>query len=262
MAAAHSYDWQTILLEESADLLRALKAPLTPVQATLPNGKPSYWLPLDLDVSPFDNSNTRKEGVSLTYKKVDGYAQFFAYLGQEGYGVNVNLSEGSTHLQKEAAAFLSHSLDYARCITDLPLLVRLDAGNDALENLNVCLNEKVDFIVKRNLRRESPEEWLMIAKGDGMCCEEREGKRVYLGAMEWNDKKLERPIRVVYQVIERTMEAAGQAPAGATGRRAGIFYDTDLLPLASDWALPRPCQKRTISQRPQDGFELGAPAFG
>ncbi len=99
--------------------------------------------------------------------------------------------------------------EYARRITDLPLLVRMDAGNDALENLNVCLNEEVDFIVKRNLRRESPEEWLMIAKQDGMCCEEREGKRVYLGSMEWTDKKLERPIRVVYQVIERTVEADG-----------------------------------------------------
>lgn len=208
LAAAHSYDWQTILLEESADLLHARTA--DPVQVTLPEGKTLSWLPLDLDVSPFDNSHTRKEGVSLTYKKVDGYAPFFAYLGQEGYGINVNLREGSMHVQKEAAAFLSHSLDYARRITDSPLLVRMDAGNDALENLNVCLNENVDFIVKRNLRRESSEEWLMIARQDGMCCEDREGKRVYLGSMEWTDKKLERPIHAVYQVIERTMEADGQ----------------------------------------------------
>ena len=43
-----------------------------------------------------------------------------------------------------------------------------------------------------------------------MCCEEREGKRVDLGSMEWTDKKLERPIRLVYQVIERTVEADGQ----------------------------------------------------
>lgn len=121
---------------------------------------------------------------------------------------------GSTSMcakaEKEAGAFPSHSLEYARRITNLPLLVRMDAGNDALENLNVCLNEEVDFIIKRNLRRESPEEWLMIARKDGMCCEEREGKRVYLGSMEWTDKKLERPIRLVYQVIERTVEADGQ----------------------------------------------------
>ncbi|WP_374019742.1 hypothetical protein ABU162_08835 [Paenibacillus thiaminolyticus] len=66
LAAASSYDWQTILLEESADLLRALNVPLTPVHATSPEGQAVSWLPLDLDVSPFDNSNTRKEGVSLT----------------------------------------------------------------------------------------------------------------------------------------------------------------------------------------------------
>ncbi|SUA98687.1 Uncharacterised protein [Paenibacillus thiaminolyticus] len=71
--------------------------------------------------------------MSPTYKKVDGYAPFFAYLGQEGYGINVNLREGSMHVQKEAAAFLSHSLDYARRITDSPLLVRMDAGNDAFD---------------------------------------------------------------------------------------------------------------------------------
>ena len=31
------------------------------------------WIALDLDVSPFDNSGTKKQGVSWTYKKVDGY---------------------------------------------------------------------------------------------------------------------------------------------------------------------------------------------
>jgi hypothetical protein len=210
LAAAVTYDWQTILLEESANLLRSLEVPLTPVTVTSGGGQALSWLPLDLDVSPFDNGFTKKEGVSRTYKGTDGYSPFFAYLGQEGYGVNVNLREGSTHVQKEAAAFLLHSIEYSRRLTGKPLLVRMDAGNDAIENLNVCLNEQVDFIIKRNLRRESPEEWLAIAKQDGMCCEERDGKRVYLGAMTWTDKKLVRSIRAVYRVTERTIEADGQ----------------------------------------------------
>ncbi|CAG7636420.1 hypothetical protein PAESOLCIP111_03749 [Paenibacillus solanacearum] len=67
-------------------------------------------------------------------------------------------------MQKEADAFLTQSLELARRATDKPLLVRMDAGNDALVNLNVCLEQNVDFIVKRNLRRESPEEWLLIAQ--------------------------------------------------------------------------------------------------
>lgn len=52
---------------------------------------------------------------------------------------------GSTSMcakaEKEAAAFPSHSLEYARRITNLPLLVRMDAGNDALENFE-CLPER------------------------------------------------------------------------------------------------------------------------
>ncbi|MEK5258676.1 hypothetical protein MKY75_05500 [Paenibacillus sp. FSL L8-0663] len=86
----------------------------------------------------------------------------------------------------------------------------MDAGNDDAENLNVYLTPNVDFIVKRNLRRESPEEWLMIARQDGLCCEEREGKRMYLGAVPCTDKKLECPIRALYNVIERTIEASGK----------------------------------------------------
>ena len=47
-------------------------------------------VPLDLDVTPFDNSKTRKEGVSRTYKGFDGYAPMMAYLGAEGYMVNTD----------------------------------------------------------------------------------------------------------------------------------------------------------------------------
>lgn len=124
-------------------MLHALNAPLTPVQVTLPEGKTLSWLPLDLDVSPFDNSHTRKEGVSLTYKKVDGYAPFFAYLGQEGYGINVNLREGSMHVQKEAAAFLSHSLDYARRI------IRFFSSNIPLSKLSY-LSFKIRWVIFKN----------------------------------------------------------------------------------------------------------------
>ena len=37
-------------------------------------------VPLDLDVTPFDNSKTFKEGVSRTYKGFDGYAPMMAYI--------------------------------------------------------------------------------------------------------------------------------------------------------------------------------------
>ncbi|WP_281054906.1 hypothetical protein [Thiocystis violascens] len=41
-------------------------------------------MPLDGAVTPFYNSDSKKEGVSRTYKGMDGYAPMAAYLGQEG----------------------------------------------------------------------------------------------------------------------------------------------------------------------------------
>ena len=39
------------------------------------------WIPLDIDVFAFDNSDSDKEGRSLTYKKVDSFSPIFAYPG-------------------------------------------------------------------------------------------------------------------------------------------------------------------------------------
>ena len=40
----------------------------------VPSKLPCGYVPVDMDVSPFDNSKTSKEGVSRTYKGCDGYA--------------------------------------------------------------------------------------------------------------------------------------------------------------------------------------------
>ena len=133
---------------------------------------------LDIDVSPFDNSRTKKEGVSRTYKDVDGYAPIFAYLGREGYQVNVEFREGSQHSQKDAPAFLRESIRYAKMITDKGILVRLDAGNDSLDNIAICIEEGADWLIKRNLRRENIQEWLKIAQDKGQKAASREGKTV------------------------------------------------------------------------------------
>lgn len=204
-AATEAVGWNEILLEESANLIRRVQAPLTGVQAGS-----VVFVPLDIDVSPFDNSGTRKEGVCRTYKGFDGYAPIFAYLGQEGYGVNVELREGSTHVQNGTAAFLTRSIAYARRVTDLPILVRMDAGNDSLDNLRVCHREQVDYIIKANLRKEPKELWLRIAESSGICCQQREGKKEYVGFIEFTEKGFDRPLRQVFHVIERTIDRDGQ----------------------------------------------------
>jgi hypothetical protein len=102
---AKQEDWMAIILEESAELLKKFDSFVTPIVVNQGDEKVAY-LPLDIDVSPFDNSNTKKEGVGRTYKGCDGYSPNFAYLGQEGYVVNAELREGQTHVQKGTAQFL------------------------------------------------------------------------------------------------------------------------------------------------------------
>jgi len=117
-------------VEEAAiEFLRRRGAHFTPLDDGL--------VPLDCDVTPFDNSQTKKEGDSRTYQGLDGYAPMVAYLGREGYGLEWKLRAGRQPCQNGTPAFLKRVLERARQLTDEPLLLRLDSGNDAMENIAV-----------------------------------------------------------------------------------------------------------------------------
>ncbi len=189
-----------ILHEEVADLLQRQAPPLLPCHRE--------WIPLDVDVSPWDNSGTQKEGVACTYKLHDGYASVFAYLGQEGYLVHCELRPGDQHCQKGTPKFLARAVALARRVTHARLLVRMDAGNDDAENLRTLRKNKVDWVIKRNLRRESEAEWLETAQAFGQAQEPRPGKTVYVG--DTQRERAGRLERVVFQVVERTIAADGQ----------------------------------------------------
>ena len=191
----------SVLHEESARLIARHVPALTPCHGD--------WIPLDADVSPFDNSGTKKEGVDLTYKKLDGYAPNFAYLGNEGYLLHCELRPGNQHCQEGTPEFLDTAIALARQITDGKLLVRMDAGNDDGENLLRLRKKKgVDWIIKRNLRRESEADWLEEAQCFGDCEEPRPGKQVWTGeTWKERDGKL---YRVIFEVTERTITADGQ----------------------------------------------------
>jgi len=196
------------LKEESLAVLKSQKVVLSPVLGDL--------VPLDIDVSPFDNSNSQKEKVSRTYKGFDGYAPIMSYIGREGYLVDVELRPGKQHCQKETPAFLGETLTLARQLTAAPLLARLDSGNDATDNLAILLEADVDFIIKRNLRQESKEVWLKWAKLCGQATETRPGKTVYRGdvslkkSLVLHGEKSERWLRCVFEITERTINAQGQ----------------------------------------------------
>lgn len=196
------------LKEESLAILKRQEAELSPVLRDL--------VPLDIDVTPFDNSKSHKEEVSRTYKGFDGYAPIMAYIGREGYLVDVELRPGKQHCQKETPAFLRETLSLARQLTAAPLLVRLDSGNDATDNLAILIEADVDFIIKRNLRKESKAFWLKWAKLCGQATEPRPGKTVYRGdvslkkSLVLNGETTERWLRCVFEVTERTINAQGQ----------------------------------------------------
>lgn len=78
--------------------------------AVAPTSFPTGLVPVDIDVTPFDNSKTHKEGVSRTYKGFDGYAPIMAYIGTEGFLVNTELREGRQHSQKGTPEFLRETL--------------------------------------------------------------------------------------------------------------------------------------------------------
>jgi hypothetical protein len=173
---------------------------------------------IDVDVSVMDNSGTKKEGVSKTYKHVDGYAPIFAHLGSEGYLLNSELREGKTHSQNGTASFLEQTFSFLPELPHKSYLLRMDGGFDSAENLKQCLcfnqahenHIRIDYIIKRNLRKESKEHWLKLAEQHGSMTIPRSGKHVYIGKIFRKVEGFEQPLQIVFCVTERTINAKGQ----------------------------------------------------
>ncbi|WP_419604022.1 IS1380 family transposase [Thiolapillus sp.] len=208
----HAISFLPIVEKASRDFLSNIQPALRPLS--------TGHIPVDADVTPMDNSGSHKEGVSRTYKGHDGYAPMAVYLGQEGYCIGFELREGKQHCQKDTPALLARALRDAQKIAAQPLLLRLDGGNDAIENIEVVLahNEAhgdlpvVDFLIKWNPRRQDKADWLAIAEQKGKWTYPREGKRVALFSVQttrhW--KGHDYSVRRVIRIIERTIDKHGQ----------------------------------------------------
>lgn len=179
---------------------------------------------IHVDVSPMDNSDTQKEGVSYTYKNFTGYAPIFAYIGPFGFMLNNELRQGSSHCNCEGTTeWLKQTLTMAEKATSHRRLLVTDAGHDATDNLQMLDQmDDTDFLIKRNLRKEDPEEWLELAKRQSKQRQKETGDRcpyqqIDIGARGWYaQRELPLPgdsdtrIRVTFRVIERFAAPDGQ----------------------------------------------------
>lgn len=215
--------------DSKKETLRLANVQLFKQYGVEPSALENGYVPVDIDVSPFIDERCRKQGISRTYKKKDGYAPMFAYIGKEGYMIACELREGKQHCQCGTVEFLTEVLRLARQITDKPLLFRLDSGNDSADNIGIFMEEcfkgdRVHFIIKRNLRKEKPAGWLGELRD--VCkkiTEPREGKKEYIGetfrdvsyyvpdSSSGSGRSLKAVgIRTIYDITERECDHDGQ----------------------------------------------------
>ena len=164
-------------------------------------------VPLDIDVFPMDNSNTKKEGVSYTYKGHDGYAPIAAYLGLEGWCMACELRPGSQHANNEFIHALERILPRVRSLCDKPVLVRLDSAHDAAENRQYLSDQAMDYLIKWNPRKQDPIAWFEKADAATIWCHLRPGKMEATFSEVLDETSY---VRRVIRVTVRQSDAKGQ----------------------------------------------------
>lgn len=190
-----------ILESNLPDLLQTLGVEPQPVSGD--------WIPLDVDLYPLDNSKTKKEGVSRTYKGFDGYGVLGAYLGLEGWNIYNDLREGREHPQRNFSQHLRHIIEQARAVCPTqPLLLRADAAHDANETLVTCQQLGIDYIIRWNPRKTDIDEVFNTHQHYWIWQEVRPGKRI--GYSE-EDVDIEgQRVRLVLKMTETSTTASGQ----------------------------------------------------
>jgi len=199
--------WQASL--DACTIQQLAKAELTRVNAC-----GLSLIPVDIDVSVLEDTASHKEGVEMSYHQVKGYAPIFCYAGHEGFMVANELRPGSQHSEKGAVDFLK------RCIGILTaagyaaeeLLVRVDSGHDSSDFIKALCELNVKFIVKRNLRKENPEQLMDSIRSFEKPESPRPGKTIYRGIRS-DRKPVDFPGFCGFLVVEgteRTSLADGQ----------------------------------------------------
>jgi len=194
----------------SIELLQKVQAPVTPIE--------TGHVTVDIDGFAMDNSDSKKEKCSRTYRNFDGFLFLPAYLGIEGWMVNGHLLPGSQHPQKEFTHFLRETHARIRQICGKKLLYRKDSAHDSLDNrIELAGYAKTDYIIKWNPRKQNAAHWWRLGLEKGTVTDPRPGKRVALFSVKEKETVVDEngvektfTFRRVMRVTERTIDKKGQ----------------------------------------------------
>jgi len=183
---------------------------------------PCGWLPLDVDTFAMDNGDTAKDGVGRTYTGVDGYCPLAAYLGSHGFCLELALRPGVQHSARETEFNFERVIPMAQRLSEAgpkaPILARLDSGFDStalmreIESYNRAGLPQLDWLIKWNPRTTDVAALAERLDADATTIWEhpRAGKRVTLWEQALEIEGIERPLRRVLRLTERTIDAQGQ----------------------------------------------------
>ncbi len=158
-----------------------------------------------------------------TYAGVDGYCPLAAYLGSHGFCLELALRPGTQHSVKETDFNLERVIPMAQRLSaagpQAPILLRLDSGFDAaalMRGIEACKHTglpQVDWLIKWNPRSINA-----AALGERLDADAatvwhhpRAGKRMTVWEEPLRIEGVKRPLRRVLRLIERTIDAKGQA---------------------------------------------------
>lgn len=181
---------------------------------------PCGYVPLDVDTFAMDNSGTAKELVGRTYAGVDGYCPLAAYLGTQGFCLELALRPGTQHSASETEYNIERVLPLAARVCSMSLLFRADSGFDsaklmcAIGQQAQALAREVAFIIKWNPRTTPVESiaaahvadpstaWTVLREGKRQCLWSQSIQIAHTG------QSLD--VRRVYRLTERTIDKRGQ----------------------------------------------------
>ena len=175
----------------------------------------SSYIPLDIDVSVMLQPDCHKEKVSWTYHNAPGYAPIFCYLGTHGYMLGNELRPGSQHCSNGAIEFTQRCIAKAQKLglQAEELLIRADSGHDDNDYFKALHEAGVKFLIKRNLRKESLEQYLALSKHCGHQMPSRDGKNIYRCMLSHRkpDGCEDIPMFMIVEVTERLTTPDGDA---------------------------------------------------